>query len=381
MSTPRTNEPQPLDGPRPPVAADAWDDRSEAVLGEAAGLPGSPVRKGVRGPADPVRALMHRHRELCERAVDPLEIAAGLEAHGITDRTAARFRHRDVFSLADELYARVPRGAEADGAEPARTPPAVPRAPFDGLLPGACAVATAVGAGLTQGGGRLAATAAGAALTGLALAITLRRGPLRARGRTVPAARLYVCWLIGYALCGDGLLDQFVRGGPDGPWPLSGIAVVGLAVAVAPAAWCVRLFAQLAGRKLAASRGTAEFAAHTRPLVVAVTLLYAAVPAALLFVPGFSPGAAALAVLLLLSRLLTVHGLPAVAAAALASACTGEALALASVLIGRLPGCRFVAAPVDALGAAAVSAVVCGVAALALLAHATAALSRASAHT
>lgn len=197
----------------------------------------------------------------------------------------------------------------------------------------------------------------------------------------MPAARLYVCWLIGYALCGDGLLDQFQRGGPDGPWPLSWIAVVGLAVAVAPAAWCARLFAQLTGRKLAASRGTAEFAAHTRPLVAAVTLLYAAVPAALLFVPGFNPGAAALAVLLLLSRLLTVHGLPDGAAAALATACTGEALALASVLIGRLPGCRFISAPVDALGAAAVPAVVCGAVALALLAHATAALSRASAHT
>ncbi|WP_406136765.1 hypothetical protein [Streptomyces sp. NBC_01089] len=382
MSTPRTTESQPPDGPRPPVGADAWDDRSEAVLGATAGLPGPPARKGVRGPADPVRALMHRHRELCEQAVDPLEIAAGLEAHGITDRTAARFRHRDVFSLADELYARVPRGAEADGAEPAHAPAAaVPRAPFDGLLPGACAVATVAGAGLTHGGGRLAAAAAGAALTGLALAVTLRRGPLHARGRTVPAARLYVCWLLGYALCGDGLLDQFVRGGPDGPWPLSGLAVAGLAVAVAPAAWCVRLFALLAGRKLATSRGTAEFAARTRPLVALVTLLYATVPAALLFVPGFGPGAAALAVLLLLSRLLTVHGLPDGAAAALATACAGEALALASVLIGRLPGCRFVAAPVDTLGAAAVSAVVCGAVALALLAHATRALSRASAHT
>ncbi|MCF3146028.1 hypothetical protein IQ293_22595, partial [Streptomyces platensis] len=58
------------------------------------------------GPADPVRMLMHRHQELCAHAVDALEIAAGLEAHGVTDRTAARFRHRDVFSLAEELYAR-----------------------------------------------------------------------------------------------------------------------------------------------------------------------------------------------------------------------------------------------------------------------------------
>ncbi|WP_328319503.1 hypothetical protein [Streptomyces sp. NBC_00388] len=382
MSTPRTTEPQPLDGPHPPAGAGAWDDRSEAVLTEAAAGPaGTPVRKGARGPADPVRALMHRHRELCGRAVDPLEIAAGLEAHGITDRTAARFRHRDVFSLADELYARVPRGAEADGTEAAGPPAAVRRAPFDGLLPGACAVATAAGAGLTHGGARFAAVAAGTALTGLALALTLRRGPLRARGRTVPAARLYVCWLIGYALCGDGLLDQVLRGGPDGPWPLSGTALTGLAAAVAPAAWCARLFAGLTGRKLATSRGTAEFAAHTRPLVVLVTLLYAAAPAALLLVPGFTPGAAALAVLLLLSRLLTTHGLPDGAATALATACAGEVLALASVLAGRLPGCGFLAAPVDALGATAVPAVLCGAVALALLVHATAALSRASAHT
>ncbi|GDY45318.1 hypothetical protein SANT12839_062000 [Streptomyces antimycoticus] len=76
--------------------------------------------KGRRGPADPVRALIHHHHDLCARAVDPLEIAAGLEAHGVTDRTAARFRHRDVFSLAEELYARVPRAEEP-------APPPAPR--------------------------------------------------------------------------------------------------------------------------------------------------------------------------------------------------------------------------------------------------------------
>ena len=76
----------------------------------------------ARGAADPVKALMHRHRDLCERAVDPLEIAAGLEAHGVTDRTAARFRHRDVFSLAEEMYARVPRAT-------ATRPPRRPRRP------------------------------------------------------------------------------------------------------------------------------------------------------------------------------------------------------------------------------------------------------------
>src|SRR5439155_967759 len=80
----------------------------------------------------------------CERAVDPLEIAAGLEAHGVTDRTAARFRHRDVFSLAEEMYAR----ATHDGEPP--TPPTAVDAPrvrpawvLFTLLPGALATATA----------------------------------------------------------------------------------------------------------------------------------------------------------------------------------------------------------------------------------------------
>ncbi|MGW7587109.1 hypothetical protein ACWGLI_39180, partial [Kitasatospora sp. NPDC054769] len=61
------------------------------------------------GSADPVREVMAEHRGLCERAVDPLEIAAGLEEAGLGPDTAARCRHADLFSLAEELYARVPR--------------------------------------------------------------------------------------------------------------------------------------------------------------------------------------------------------------------------------------------------------------------------------
>ncbi|MDX6763439.1 hypothetical protein SIN09_29560, partial [Streptomyces sp. F8] len=101
-------------------------------------VPPSPAAEKVRRRAagDPVKALLHRHRTLCERAVDPLEIAAGLEAHGITDRTAARFRHRDVFSLAEELYARSPR-TEAPAAAPAPVPagPSAHRAFGCALLP------------------------------------------------------------------------------------------------------------------------------------------------------------------------------------------------------------------------------------------------------
>lgn len=117
-------------------------DPRAPITGAAGPATAQPARR--RGGGDPVKALLHRHRELCERAVDALEVAAGLEAHGITDRTAARFRHRDVFSLAEELYARTPRG-ETPAPPPARTP-AGPRAVRRfgcALLPGALAFAAA----------------------------------------------------------------------------------------------------------------------------------------------------------------------------------------------------------------------------------------------
>ncbi|MGC0312685.1 hypothetical protein [Kitasatospora acidiphila] len=69
-------------------------------------------RRGDSGgqlSADPVRELMAAHRGLCERAVDSLEIAAGLEEAGIGAALVGRYRHADVFALAEELFARVPR--------------------------------------------------------------------------------------------------------------------------------------------------------------------------------------------------------------------------------------------------------------------------------
>ncbi|MEU9705153.1 hypothetical protein [Streptomyces sp. NPDC047981] len=342
---------------------------------------------GRRGPADPVKALMHRHRELCERAVDPLEIAAGLEAHGVTDRTAARFRHRDVFSLAEELYARVPRGNGAPPARPAHEPEA--RAGWAGwtlaaLAPGAVAALAVTGLALTEGPVRLAVGVAGALGLAAALAVAVRRGPLRAAGRTVPAARVWTLWLLAYALGGDGLLDATLTGGPEGPWPVTPGPLLGLALAVVPAAWCARLFAGRARRRLVASRGLEDFAAGTRPLLLAAVALHLAALAGLLSLTGFAAGALALGTLLLVARLLAVHGFPETAAAGLAAACAGEALALACVLAARVPGCGFLGAPVRALtdtwGPGAVPTLVCGVAALALLAQATATLSRASAH-
>ncbi|WP_329122469.1 hypothetical protein [Streptomyces sp. NBC_01465] len=336
----------------------------------------TPARKQTRGPADPVKALMHRHRELCERAVDPLEIAAGLEAHGVTDRTAARFRHRDVFSLAEELYARVPHTGDAAAPDPV-TPQPEPHAPLYGLLPGAATAAAAAGVHFTDGQARLGVIAAGVVAVSLAMGFTLRRGPLRASGRIVPATRLYVLWLLAYTVYGPTLLDQLISGGPDGPWPMTSGPLLALALAVAPGAWCARLFSTRARRKLATSRGTDEFAAHARPLLLLTTALHLAVLTGLLLLTqSLTPVNLALGAALHLARLLTVHGFPDGPAAALAAVCAAQVLAAAAVLTSRLPGCEFIGT-----GAAALPVVAVTAAALALLAHAATALTRASAHT
>ncbi|MFC8533764.1 hypothetical protein ACFUJY_07395 [Streptomyces sp. NPDC057249] len=381
-------------------AADAGAAGAPARAPEVAHAHPAPRKTvvGRRGTADPVRALMHRHRELCERAVDPLEIAAGLEAHGVTDRTAARYRHRDVFSLAEELFARVPAVAGepvAKGPAPARDVATRAAWSLRALLPGAACLATLVVLGLTDGvlGGdaRLAIGSAGTllALTGLALA--LRTGPLSARHRSSGTAALCVCWLLGYVLYGDDLLHQVLSGGPEGPWTLTPAPLLGLAVAAAPAAWCAHLFALSAHRRLHGSHALEEFGAGVRPPLFGVVALFVCALAALLYLarlgfgPGGSPaGAAALGVLLLLARLLTVHGFPEPAATGLAAACAMEAAAPALILAGRLPGLHPVSRPVDALieagGAGAVPVLACGTAALGLLITAVLVLSRASAH-
>ncbi|MFG2541473.1 hypothetical protein ACGFOM_03490 [Streptomyces sp. NPDC048594] len=356
----------------------------------------SPTR-ARRSNADPVKALMHRHRDLCERAVDPLEIAAGLEAHGVTDRTAARFRHRDVFSLAEEMYARVPRD---DDPAPRPTDPQVPRVRAAwlvlALLPGVLCAAAVAGLRLTDGRPRLIAAAVGALAVTLALRAALRRGPLSAATRT---SGTWTCWLVGYALLGDGLLRTALAGGPDalpdgtadGEWPLTVAPVVALALSCAPAAVCAHLFAVRAGRKLTSSRGLADFSASVRPLLLGAFALYMGVLTALLTLtgavldePAAHPQALALGALLLLARLLTVHGHAHSATLVLTATAAAEGAALATLFAGRLPGCDFLAVPVEALaavcGPAGVPTAACGLGALTLLVHASRRLTRASAH-
>ncbi|WP_299528499.1 hypothetical protein [uncultured Streptomyces sp.] len=407
----------PADAPRAPELAASAPAHAPAhpVPGRGAGHPaaghpatGRPVpnrpparRPGTarRGPVDPVKSLLHRHRDLCERAVDPLEIAAGLEAHGLTDRTAARYRHRDVFSLAEELYARVPdaeREPAALPSGPSPVPPAGARTAWTlrALLPGAACFLAVTVLRLTDGvfgaGTRFALVAAGVLLVHLALRAALRTGPLRAAGGSGRAG-LYTCWLLAFAAYGEGLLAQIARGGPDGPWDGDTAPLLGLSLAVPAGAWCAHLFAVQARRKLDGSRALEEFGAGVRPVLLVVVVLFACalVPPLVAAHLGLGAGAvplsaAALGVLFFLARLEAVHGLTAPAVTALAAACAVEAAAPALLLAGRLPGLAPLARPVDVLiaagGTGAVPALACTAAALGLLLHASAALARASAH-
>jgi hypothetical protein len=383
------------------------DDSAEAGRSDAART----LRPtGHRGTADPVKALLHQHRELCGRAVDPLEIAAGLEAHGITDRTAARYRHRDVFSLAEEMYARVPHDVDRP-PPPARTA-SVGRArrvradwAMRAVLPGVLCGLTLAAVHLTHGRLRLLVAASGVLAVALGVRAALGRGPLSTPPgthalRPSPRPHAWIWWLFGYALLGDGLLGAVLSGGPDGlpngtmdgSWPLTAAPVLTLTLACVPAACCARLFAGQARRRLAASRGLKEFTAAVRPLLFGTFALFlcvltalAALSGAVLHEPAAYPQTLSLGALLLLARLLTVHHLPRPAALALAAAATTEALAPALVLSGRLPGCAFLATPVEVLaddwGPGSVPALACAVAAVVLLLHASRVLTRASAHT
>ncbi|WP_420709261.1 hypothetical protein [Streptomyces sp. AS58] len=364
---------------------------------------GAPMAR--HGAADPVKALLHRHRELCERAVDPLEIAAGLEAHGVTDRTAARFRHRDVFSLAEEMYARVPRDADASRRAAV---PAGPRMRADWivrtLLPGTLCAAALAGVHLTHGRARLALAAASVLAVALALRAALSRGPLGrddARPGPPPArgTGAWVCWLLAYSVLGDGLLRAVASGGPDGPptgtadgsWPFTVVPLLALTLACAPAAWSAHLFAARSRRKLTASRGLEEFAASVRPLLLGTFTLFLAALTALLALssaaldaPAAYPQTLALGALFFLARLLTVHGFTHAPAVILTAAATVEATALATLLAGRLPHGEALAVPVRTLletwGPGSIPTLACGAAALSLLLHAGRRLTRASAH-
>ncbi|MFD7433539.1 hypothetical protein [Streptomyces sp. NPDC059861] len=388
------------DLPGAPSRPGAWDARPDQPPATEPSAEPAPRTAPRRGPADPVKALMHRHRELCAGAVDPLEIAAGLEAHGITDRTAARFRHKDVFSLAEEMYARTPRDNDTPQAA---TPSSTPRPPtlwiLSTLLPGTTCAATLAALHLTHGQTRLLAAAAGALAVALSLRAALTRGPLSASRPQPAGTHLWTCSLLVYAALGDGLIEAAASGGPqalpttaqDAPWPLTTASVLTITLACAPAAWLAHHFATRARRRLTASRGLEDFAASVRPLLLSTFGLFLTAMAALLTLaaaaldePAPYPQTLTLAALLFLARLLAVHGFAYAPAVILTATATAQTAALASLFTARLPHCAFLATPVETLtdtwGPGTVPTLICGTAALALLIHATRKLTRASAH-
>jgi hypothetical protein len=73
---------------------------------------------GALDLAEPVAELVERFAPLCANAVDPLEIAAGLEMDGLSDQTTrVRYGFPDVFALAEELFRQTKRRPD----EPAAT--------------------------------------------------------------------------------------------------------------------------------------------------------------------------------------------------------------------------------------------------------------------
>ncbi|MFG2817886.1 hypothetical protein ACGFX4_00535 [Kitasatospora sp. NPDC048365] len=296
--------------------------------------------------ADPVRELLHAHRELCEQAVDVLDIAAGLEDAGIGPESAARYRHADVFGLAEELHARVPHRPGAPGGPP----PAVRRrtraadATRSALLHLVPVAVLALAAG--HPAAPALATAAGtAALTTLdhprrrPNPAGARHGGARPQGSSPagrerpPAGRVVrpsgawagAGWSRLWAAVGVSVVLVVVARGSVG----FGVAA---AVGAGAARWWVG-WARGVGRVQVGSAVTiAEFGARMRPVLPVAVLAQVVLAAVLVAAPRGGADAAvwagqgALAVLLLLAGVVRVCGRPAVAAVGVLVAAAGVVL-------------------------------------------------------
>ena len=98
------------------------DDQARALGGRAGGSGEglAQLRAIIGSPAAPpltVAALCEEFGEVCESAVDPMEIASALEFEGLSDLAVReRYGYPHVFALASEMYVQVPR-------QPAEPPP------------------------------------------------------------------------------------------------------------------------------------------------------------------------------------------------------------------------------------------------------------------
>lgn len=298
----------------------------------------SVLPEGQRAPrrqaaGDPVRRMTRAHGELLAGAVDEWEIAAGLEARGVTDGDARRLRHRDVFGLAAELLARAPRTvARLDGG-PTRTERALlPWRPgLRHALPGAAAAVFPALSGPVLGAGL-------AVFVAVAAWAALREGPLAvSRGGGAP----WTYALLAYACCGPQAVTALSGHGPFDP-AAQAPSLTALALGLLPAAYSAHWLAVRSRAQLAPSHSLADYADAVRPrLAVALAGHAAALTAllALLTPGGPLAGPAALGLLLFAARLLSGHGDPLPALAALRGAALAEACTLPVALLGvPLPG-------------------------------------------
>jgi hypothetical protein len=117
----------------------------------------SRLRAIIGSPSVPpltVAALCEEFTEVCESAVDPMEIASALEFEGFGDQAVRdRYGYANVFALANEMYVQVPR--QPAEPEPAEDPWQVGRftPALHGLLYGLPAVCFPAAAVLLGGPG------------------------------------------------------------------------------------------------------------------------------------------------------------------------------------------------------------------------------------
>ncbi|MFF2612567.1 hypothetical protein [Kitasatospora sp. NPDC058046] len=241
------------------------------------------------GSADPVREVMAEHRELCERAVDPLEIAAGLEEAGLGQDAAARCRHADLFSLAEELYARVPRRPPPPGPAQPRSGGAAARAALT-----AAALAALPCAGAAALGPRwpvlLPAAVPLVLLPALTAPTPAEPGPPCAGPGVLgpgPAPRPYPGSRLRPAALGHGLglaaLLLLPPAVPGGDRPLAVALVLAAAVSAGSAERTARWYRQLGRGHLGAAGTLAEFRARMRPVLPVALALHLAVLGVLSF--------------------------------------------------------------------------------------------------
>ncbi|MFJ9696660.1 hypothetical protein [Kitasatospora sp. NPDC101183] len=242
--------------------------------------------------ADPVRELMAGHRELCEHAVDPLEIAAGLEEAGLGPEAAARCRHADLFSLAEELYARVPRRPPPPEPAPPRECAAASRATLLAAALAAlpCAAVAALGAGPAV---LLPAAVPLALLPALSADPPAEPGPPwygpAGAGRLGPyrppcsgPGSRWSPALLGYGL-GLAALLLLPLCAPGGDEPLAAALVLAAALSAGAAERAARWYRQVGRGHLGAAATLAEFRSRMRPVLPVAVALHLAVLGVLTF--------------------------------------------------------------------------------------------------